>query len=85
MAKKKEPVGDFARIRNLVDGPRDYPKTTGASVFLPPKAKGVSWPVIPKTEISEAMRAAERKGVIAIETMEGGATDGPGTAESDVD
>lgn len=85
MAKSRAPVGDHAKIKNLADGARDYPLNSGGSVFLPPKGRGICWPVIPVTEIGEALRNAESKGLITIKIQEGGAQSGAGTTQGNMD
>jgi hypothetical protein len=53
-------------VKNLEDGARDYPLTDGSSLYLPMKHKGATWPKIPASRISPALRAAERKGRVQI-------------------
>lgn len=59
------------RLRNQAPGQRDYPLKDGSSVYLPPKGKGVEWPEIPETQISDVMRTAEKKGALVIEAVPG--------------
>ena len=53
-------------IRNLADGPRDYPLTDGSSIYLAPKGRSSGTVRVPAEKISEAMRHAEEKGLLAI-------------------
>lgn len=59
------------RLRNTASGQRDYPLKDGSSVYLPPRGKGVEWPEIPEAQVSDAMRAAEKKGALVIEAVSG--------------
>ncbi len=52
-------------IKNLCDGPRDYPMSSGSSIYLGVKGKTI----IPAEEVSEAMRLAESKGLLLIEDI----------------
>lgn len=54
-------------IRNLSDGPRDYPLNNGESIYLGSKGKLK----ISKDLISNAIRAAEDKGLLLIEEAAG--------------
>lgn len=56
-------------MRNLCDSPRDYPKNDGSSVYLGSKGRSTGIARLPIDEISEAMRAAERKGFLMIEEI----------------
>ncbi len=56
-------------IRNLADGPRDYPMADGSSVYLGSKGRAESVARIPAENISEAMRIAESKNLLAIEEI----------------
>ena len=56
-------------IRNLCDSPRDYPKNNGSSVYLGSKGRSTGIARLPIDEVSEAMRAAERKGLLTIEEI----------------
>lgn len=50
-------------IRNLCDGPRDYPLKDGSSIYL--SIKGIA--KVQGENISDALRLAEEKGLISIE------------------
>ena len=52
-------------IKNLCDGPRDYPMSKGNSIYLGVKCKTT----IPAEEVSEAMKLAESKGLLLIEDI----------------
>ena len=52
-------------IRNLSDGPRDYPLSNGESIYLGSKGKIK----ISDSLISQAIRAAEEKGLLQIEEV----------------
>ncbi|MDR2523406.1 MAG: hypothetical protein LBC93_06885 [Synergistaceae bacterium] len=56
----------FVTVKNLEDGARDYPLTNGSSLYLPMKHKGAAWPKIPVSQVSPALRTAERKGRVQI-------------------
>ena len=56
-------------IRNLCDSPRDYPKHNGSSIYLGSKGRSTGIARLPIDEVSEAMRAAERKGLLMIEEI----------------
>ncbi|MDR0652349.1 MAG: hypothetical protein LBG12_03480 [Synergistaceae bacterium] len=56
----------FVTVRNLDVGTRDYPLADGSSLYLPMKHKGADWPKIAESQISPALRTAERKGHIQI-------------------
>lgn len=56
-------------IRNLADGPRDYPMADGSSVYLGSKGRAERIARIPVEQISEAMRIAESKNLLAIEEI----------------
>ena len=68
MGKKNESANS-ARIKNLADGPRDYPLKSGASLYLAAKGKTSGIAYIPSDEISDALLAAESKGLVKIERM----------------
>ena len=51
-------------VKNLDLGTRDYPLSDGSSLYLPMKHKGAIWPKIAESQISPALRTAERKGHI---------------------
>ena len=52
-------------IRNLSDGPRDYPLSNGESIYLGSKGKIK----ISDSLISQAIRTAEEKGLLQIEEV----------------
>ena len=56
-------------IRNLCDGPRDYPLNNGESIYLGSKGKSTGIVKIPDTLISKAIRAAEEKTLLSIEEV----------------
>ena len=56
-------------IKNLSDGPRDYPLADGSSVYLGSKSRSTGIAKINANNISEALRLAENKGLIAIEKI----------------
>jgi hypothetical protein len=56
----------LARVKNLDKGTRDYPLADGSSLYLPMKHKNVIWPKIAESQISPALRTAERKGHIQL-------------------
>ena len=56
-------------IRNLCDGPRDYPLADGSSVYLGSKSRSTGVAKIQTKNISEALRLAENKGLVAIEKI----------------
>ncbi len=56
-------------IRNLFDGPRDYPLADGSSVYLGSKSRSTGIAKIQTKNISEALRLAESKGLVAIEKI----------------
>jgi hypothetical protein len=53
-------------VRNLDSGTRDYPLVDGSSLYLPMKHKGAIWPKIAESQITPALKNAERKGHIHI-------------------
>ena len=57
-------------IRNMEDGPRDYPLKDGGSVYLPPKGKPVHWAEVSEDVFSEALALAEKKGFIRVQRNE---------------
>ncbi len=59
-------------IRNLCDGPRDYPLADGSSIYLGSKSRSTGIARIQAQNISEAIRLAESKGLIMIEKIHGG-------------
>ena len=56
-------------IRNLADGPRDYPLADGSSIYLGPKGRATGIARVPAENISGALRLAERKGLVLIEEI----------------
>ena len=56
-------------IRNLCDGPRDYPLTDGSSIYLGCKGRSTGITRIRTDNISEALRLAENKGLVLIEEI----------------
>jgi len=64
MAKKN--TAPVLLIRNLADGPRDYPLKDGSSVYLPPRGKPVHWAEVQEDVLSDALARAERKGLIEV-------------------
>ena len=56
-------------LRNLCDGPRDYPLRSGGSIYFGSKGRSTGITKIAEEEISEAIKAAESKGLLAIEEM----------------
>ena len=73
MAKKT--TAPVLLIRNLADGPRDYPLKDGSSIYLPPRGKPVRWEEIPEDAFSPALEKAEKKGLIQVQRGESAATD----------
>lgn len=49
-------------IKNLSSGPRDYPMNNGESFYLGTRGKAI----IDEEQISQAVRLAEHKGLIII-------------------
>lgn len=68
MAKKN--TASVLLIRNLADGPRDYPLKSGKSIYLPPRGKPAHWEEVPEEEFSEALMNAEEKGTIQVKRTE---------------
>lgn len=56
-------------IRNLADGPRDYPLSDGSSIYLGPKGRATSIVRVRAENISGALRLAESKGLVSIEDI----------------
>ena len=56
-------------IRNLCDGPRDYPLKDGSSIYLGSKSLTTGIARIQAENISEALRVAESKGLVLIEEI----------------
>ena len=61
-------------IRNLCDGPRDYPLKNGESIYLGSKGRITGITRVQEENISEALKTAEVKGLILIQEIpeEGG-------------
>ncbi|MBQ9565528.1 MAG: hypothetical protein IJU98_08080 [Synergistaceae bacterium] len=76
MAKKS--AAPVLLIRNLADGPRDYPLKDGSSIYLPPRGKPAHWAEISEDAFSEALKRAEEKGAIQVKQVEA-STDIPTT------
>ena len=53
-------------IRNLEDGPRDYPLKDGTSIYLLPKGKPFHWAEIESSNFSPALERAEERGFIEV-------------------
>lgn len=64
MAKKN--TASVVMIRNMAEGPRDYPLKDGSSIYLPPKGKPVHWAEVSEDVFSEALARAEEKGLIEV-------------------
>ena len=62
-------------IRNMADGPRDYPLRDGSSIYLPPRGKPIHWEEIPEDAFSPALALAEKKGLIQVQRAESTAND----------
>ena len=56
-------------IRNLCDGPRDYPLKDGSSIYLGTKGRSTGIVRVRTEAISEAIRLAESKGLLLIEEV----------------
>ena len=56
-------------IRNLCDGPRDYPLNDGSSIYLGSKGRSTGIARIQLENVSEALRLAESKGLVLIEDI----------------
>ena len=56
-------------IRNLCDGPRDYPLKSGSSIYLGSKGRATGILRVGTEDISEAIRLAESKGLLLIEAI----------------
>ena len=56
-------------IRNLCDGPRDYPLKDGNSIYLGTKGRSTGIVRVRTETISEAIRLAESKGLLLIEEI----------------
>ena len=56
-------------IRNLCDGPRDYPLSDGRSIYLGSKKRPTCLTRIPLEKVSEALRLAESKGLVEIDEI----------------
>ena len=59
-------------IRNLCDGPRDYPLRDGTSIYLGSKSRSTGIARVPEENISESLRVAESKGLLLIEEIPDG-------------
>ena len=57
-------------IRNLCDGPRDYPLSNGESIYLGSRGRSTGITQVKGDLISEALRLAEHKGLVIIEEIE---------------
>ena len=58
-------------IRNLCDGPRDYPLKNGDSIYLGSKGRSTGVVKILTENISDAIRTAETKGLLSIQNIGG--------------
>ena len=58
-------------IRNLCDGPRDYPLSNGESIYLGSRGRSTGITKIEGDLISEALKHAEHKGLLLIEEIGG--------------
>ena len=56
-------------IRNLADGPRDYPLSDGSSIYLGLKGRATGITRVLAENISGALRLAESKGLVLIEEI----------------
>lgn len=56
-------------IRNLCDGPRDYPLIDGSSIYLGAKRSATGVARVNVDKVSEALRVAEDKGLVHIEEL----------------
>ena len=56
-------------IRNLSDSPCDYPLNDGSSIYFGSKGCSSGTLRLPCKKISEAIRVAEHKGLLAIEEI----------------
>ncbi len=59
-------------IRNLSDGPRDYPLADGSSIYLGSKSRSTGIAKIQTQNISAALKLSESKGLVMIEKIHGG-------------
>ena len=59
-------------IKNLCDGPRDYPLADGSSIYLGSKSRSTGIARIQTQNISAALKLAESKGLVKIEKIQGG-------------
>lgn len=57
-------------IKNLSDGPRDYPLADGSSIYFGSKGRSTGIVRLPCEKVSDAMRVAEHKGLLAIEEIQ---------------
>ena len=53
-------------VKNMDVGNRDYPLLNGGTLYLPMKKKNANWPVIKETQISRALRRAEKEGHVQL-------------------
>lgn len=56
-------------IRNLCDGPRDYPLADGSSIYLGSKGSSTKTAQVNADKISEALKLAMSKGLVSIEEI----------------
>ena len=56
-------------IRNLADGPRDYPLSDGSSIYLDPKGRATGIVRVQAENISGALHLAASKGLVLIEEI----------------
>lgn len=60
----------FYLIKNLSNGPRDYPLSDSSSIYLKARSKTSGFVKIKEELMSEALRLAAKKKVIKIEEVE---------------
>ena len=56
-------------LNQKFSGPRDYPLTDGSSIYLGSKGRDTGIVRVPLEKISNAIRHAEDKGLVAIEDI----------------
>lgn len=56
-------------IRNMSLGARDYPLKNGTSIYLGTKRDSTDTAVIKEDEISDAIKAAVKKGLLTMEEV----------------
>ena len=56
-------------IRNLCNGPRDYPLKDGSSIYIGAKGRSTGVQVIKEKDISEVITLAAKKNLISIEEV----------------